>query len=94
MRVRWTRTALDNLDGLAGYIERENPPAAARMIERIHSAIQNLAAHPSMGKPGRVPGTRELVVAGTPFIVPYRVRESTIEILRVFHASRRWPDDF
>ena len=94
MRVRWTRTALLNLDGLAEYIAKDNPQAADRMVERIRSAIQNLTIHPSIGRPGRVPNTRELVVTGTPFIIPYRVRESTIEILRVFHASRRWPDDF
>lgn len=94
MKVRWTRTALANLDSLAEYIAQDNPRAAGRMVERIYSAVQNLVRHPAMGRPGRVPGTRELVVSGTSYIVPYRVKESTVEILRVFHAARRWPKDF
>lgn len=51
-----------------------------------------LAEQPSMGRPGRVPGTRELIVAKTRYIVPYRVRGETVEILRVFHTLRRLPD--
>jgi toxin ParE1/3/4 len=51
-----------------------------------------LADNPHMGRPGRVPGTRELVVTRTPYIVPYRVRGDTLEILRVYHGARRWPD--
>jgi toxin ParE1/3/4 len=47
-----------------------------------------------MGRPGRVPGTRELVVSDTPFILPYRVRDSAVEILAVFHGARQWPEQF
>ena len=61
------------------------------MVERIRSAVQNLARHPALGRTGRVSGTRELVVSGTPYIVPYRVRGRTGEILRVFHSARKWP---
>jgi len=47
-----------------------------------------------MGRPGRVPSTRELVIPSTPYLVPYWVRDDCIEVLRVFHAARRWPVDF
>ena len=69
--------------------------AAKRMLARIHAIVETLLpATPTVGRPGRVDGTRELVVSGTPFIVPYRVQARTIQILRVYHGARRWPDDF
>ena len=94
MRGRWLRRALENLDDEAAYIARDDPHAAARTVERIATSIERLAAHPVSGRPGRVPGTRELVVSGTLYIVPYRVRGETVEILRVFHGARRWPEKF
>jgi len=90
--IRWTRTALKNLDDEATFIARDNPRAAAGLVTRILEAVDALAAHPAMGRAGRVPGTRELVVPGTPYIVPYRVRRGAVEVLRVFHAARRWPN--
>ncbi len=92
MRVRWLRTALRNLDDEAAYIARGDPEAAARTVERIRQAVDHLTAHPEIGRPGRVSGTRELVVAGTPYIIPYRVKRDSVEIFRVFHAARRWPE--
>jgi toxin ParE1/3/4 len=92
VRVRWLRRALRNLDEEAEYIARDNPAAAARTVLRIATAVEQLTNHPASGRIGRVPGTRELVVTGTPFIVPYRVRGDAVEILRVFHAARKWPD--
>ena len=94
MRVRWLKAALKNLDEEAEYIARDDPRAAARIVERIATTVERLATHPASGRPGRVPGTRELVVAGTPYIVPYRVIRDTIEILRIFHAARKWPAKF
>lgn len=82
MIVRWTRTALANLNDLAEYIAQDNPRAAAHMVARILSSIEKLKAHPSIGRPGRVPNTRELVISGTPYIIPYRVKGSHIELLR------------
>ncbi len=92
MRVRWLRRALRNLDEEAEYIARDDPDAAARTVQRIVTAVAQLTTHPASGRIGRVPGTRELVVTGTPYIVPYRVRGDAVEILRVFHAARKWPD--
>ncbi|MGB8681559.1 MAG: type II toxin-antitoxin system RelE/ParE family toxin [Candidatus Binatus sp.] len=94
MHVRWLRAALTNLDHEAEYIARDDPNAAARTVRRIAIAVDRLAAHPASGHIGRVPGTRELVVSGTAYIVPYRVRGETVEILRVFHAARKWPEQF
>jgi toxin ParE1/3/4 len=92
MRVKWTRRALRALDEITEYIARDRPLAAQRMFERVQEAVISLAAHPDLGRQGRVPGTRELIVAGTPFIIPYRVREDDVEILSVLHAARRWPE--
>ena len=92
MRVRWLRRALRNLDEEADYIARDNPDAGARTALRIATAVEQLTSHPASGRIGRVPGTRELIVTGTPYIVPYRVRGDAVEILRVFHAARKWPN--
>jgi addiction module RelE/StbE family toxin len=85
---------LKNLDEEAEYIARDNPQAAESLVKRVLDAVDMLTEHPSIGRPGRVSGTRELVIADTPYLVPYRVKGKTVEILRVFHGSRRWPSDF
>jgi toxin ParE1/3/4 len=92
MRVRWLRKALRNLDAEASYIATDDPAAARLVVARVLAAVATLADQPGLGRPGRVPGTRELVVPKTRYIVPYRVRRETVEILRVFHASRRLPE--
>jgi toxin ParE1/3/4 len=94
VQVRWLKRALKNLDDEAAYIACDDLPAAARMVERIASAVDQLASHPALGRPGRVPGTRELVISGTPYIVPYRIQGDTVEVLRVFHGARKWPAKF
>jgi toxin ParE1/3/4 len=94
VQVRWLRAALANLDAEAEYIARDNPGAAARVVQAITQAVDGLKQYPAMGRPGRITGTRELVVSGTPYIVPYRVRENEVEIVRIFHAARRWPTKF
>ena len=100
MRVRWLRTALRNLDDEAAYIAKNDPQAAVRTVERIRRAVDRLSVHPEIGRSGRVSGTRELVVPDTPYIIPYRVKADWVEILRVFHGTRRghgtrrWPKRF
>lgn len=94
MRVRWLRQAVTNLTSEAEYIARDNPDAAVRTVAKIIRSAEALKRFPSMGRPGRVAGTRELVITGTPYVVPYRIRDNGIELLRVFHASRKWPDRF
>ena len=91
-RLRWLRKALRNLDAEATFISTDDPNAARRVVSRVLAAVELLAEQPGLGRPGRVPGTRELIVPKTRYIVPYRVRGDSIEILRVFHASRRLPE--
>ena len=94
MRLRWTRLAEDDLNNIAAYIGQDSPAAAARVIlELIDQTESSLVRHPAIGRPGRVIGTRELVIGSLPYIIPYRVRDGDIEILRVLHTSRRWPSD-
>jgi addiction module RelE/StbE family toxin len=93
VKVAWTRLALKDLDSAYGYIADENPSAAARTIERIRKAVTAVSRHPEIGRPGRVEGTRELIIPGTPFIVAYRVKAKRIELLSVIHGARRWPDE-
>jgi toxin ParE1/3/4 len=94
VRVRWLRAALKNLDEEAEHIAQDSPAAAAKMVIAITEAVNFLARHPAIGRPGRVAGTRELVVSGTPYIIPYRVRGSSVEVLRIFHGARKWPEGF
>lgn len=91
MRVRWLRRALQNLDAEAAYIAQDSPKSAAGFVRHLPESADLLAAHLQMGRPGRVPGTRELVITRFPYILPYRVRNETVEILRVFHTARKWP---
>lgn len=91
MRVRWLLRALTNLEAEAKYIARDSPAAASRTVAGIQRAVERLADYPASGRPGRLPGTRELVVPDTPYVIPYRLRGETVEILRVFHAARKWP---
>jgi toxin ParE1/3/4 len=92
MRVRWLRTALRNLDEEASFIAADDAVAARLVVGRVLRAVAQLAEQPGLGRPGRVPGTRELIVSKTRYIVPYRVQGDTVEVLRVFHTSRRLPD--
>ena len=92
MRLRWTKRAERDLDEIAKYIGQDGLAAAARVaLELIDQVETNLPAHPAIGRPGRVLGTRELVIGRLPYVLPYRVREMDIEILRVLHTSRRLP---
>lgn len=94
MRLRWTRRAEKDLDGIAAYVGVDSPAAAARVILELIDQVESLLPkYPAAGRPGRVLGTRELVIRGLPYVVPYRVRHKDVEILRVLHTARRWPDD-
>lgn len=92
MKIRWLRTALNNLNREAEYIAEESPRTAELILRRIEKAVSLLAKQPSLGRPGRVYGTRELVVPKTRYIIPYRVKNNYVEILRVFHTSRKLPE--
>lgn len=95
MNIVWSPEAIEDLISLRAYIAEQSPAGAQRVALRILHDIEHLLpANPHLGRPGRVPGTRELVVPQTPYIVPYRAQGETIQILRVYHGARRWPDSF
>ncbi len=96
MKIRWLRKALENIEQEVAYISRENPVAANEFVQRIYNSVSLLANNPTLGHPGRIPDTRELVVPDTHYIIPYRVvpRLKQIEILRVFHTSRKPPQNW
>ena len=92
MQIIWLKTALKNLDELAEYIAQESPQAASQVVEAIETQVNLLATQPALGRPGRVLGSRELVISNTHYLVPYRIKNNAVEILRVFHTSRRPPN--
>jgi addiction module RelE/StbE family toxin len=94
MEIVWRRTALDDLESIRAFIAHDNPAAAVRVHAAIRKAVDPLAELPHVGRPGRVDGTRELVLAGLPYVVVYRVADSQVRILAVIHASRQWPASF
>ena len=94
MTLTWTRTALQDLKHLHDYIADDNPDAARRMVSRIREAASRLRRNPHMGRSGRVPETRELVIAGTLYIVVYRIEGQQVQIVAVLHGAQRWPDSF
>jgi toxin ParE1/3/4 len=96
MRIRWLDRAESDLAELFDYLLERNPRAARRVYDAIRDQVSKLAEHPGIGRPGRVAGTRELVISGTPYIVAYTVdrRAGIVVVLRVLHGARRWPDVF
>lgn len=93
MTLIWSPESIRDLIALRAHIAEQDPAAAKRVALHILLCVEGLLAeHPKLGASGRVPGTRELVIPKTPYIIPYRVRDSRIEIVRVYHSSRRWPD--
>lgn len=92
MTVVWSRRAVGHLVALRDYIAQDNPRAANQVALRILDAVELLRGQQHIGRPGRIVGTRELVVAGTAYVIPYRVRENRLELLAVFHGRQEWPD--
>jgi toxin ParE1/3/4 len=95
MTIRWAKDATRHLAAAHSYIATDNPKAADRLVSTITETVGHLSSHPLAGREGRVKGTRELVVANTPYIVAYRIKnKNTIQVLAVLHGKRRWPDSF
>jgi toxin ParE1/3/4 len=91
MRIRWTEGAFRNLDQVEEYIAQDNPSAAVATVNRIIDSALMLADYPTIGKRGRERGTRELVVAGLPFIIIYAVHHEDLIIIRVLHTAIKYP---
>ena len=88
MRLLWSQPALSDLRALHAYIAKDNERAADAMVTRtVDRAERQLLRMPESGRPGRIAKTRELILSGTPYILPYRIVGDTIQILRVFHSQ-------
>jgi toxin ParE1/3/4 len=94
MKVVLSPQARADLREIFLYIAEDNSHAARLILTRIKERVAELANNPHIGRPGRVPGTRELVISKTPYLVPYQVSGDTLQILRVYHGSRQWPEHF
>jgi toxin ParE1/3/4 len=91
VNIIWSPRAIDHLAHLRAYIAQDNPKAANRVAAALLNAVERLAELPNLGRPGRVAGTRELVVPGTPYVIPYRVRGDRLEVIAVLHGRQKWP---
>jgi len=94
VRVRWTEPAAAALGRIQDYIANENPRAAFEVVQRIRIAVSQLATHPKSGRTGRVRGTYELIIHDLRYIVAYRIKKNEVQILSVYHTSRKWPETF
>ncbi|WP_420237115.1 type II toxin-antitoxin system RelE/ParE family toxin [Telmatobacter bradus] len=88
MKVFWSPLAIEDLEAIHAYIAEENPSAARKIAQIICSAAEKLADFPELGRAGRVTGTRELVVAGTAYIVVYARVENELWLVNVLHGRR------
>jgi toxin ParE1/3/4 len=93
LRLEWSVFAQADRKAIFDYIEADNPRAAVAIDDRIQARVWGLEQFPEMGRPGRIDGTRELVVNRTPYIAAYRVIGDTVRILRVLHGAQQWPDE-
>ena len=87
MSIVWTTLARQDVNAIWDFMEQRNPDAAEMIDSEILRAVEGLLQFPKRGKPGRVKGTRELVVLGLPYVVVYLFGESRIVILRVLHGA-------
>ena len=92
MHIRWTVPAAQDLTNISDYIGTRDGPALARRVAlTIFERVDTLTAFPRRGRPGRVPNTRELVIAGLPYVAVYRLKGDVIEVARVLHGAQQWP---
>ena len=92
MQIRWTEQAVADLQSLRSYIEKDKPEAAKQFVLKIISIVENdLVLQPGIGRPGRKAGTKELIISGTPYFIPYRIKDNWLEIIRGLHGAMRWP---
>ncbi len=94
MKLLWSAFAMSDRDAIFTAIESRNPRAAVAVDEQIEAAAGRLAQFPQSGRPGRVPGTRELVIRRTRYVAAYTVTADAVRILRVLHGARLWPESF
>ena len=90
MELFWTPEAIQDRDDIYNHIEADNPLAALALDELFSEKALYLIEHPSLGRTGRVSGTRELVTHQN-YILIYDVIDGLVRVLRILHASRQWP---
>jgi toxin ParE1/3/4 len=90
MRLRWTSAAANDLETISGYLHRQNPQIAQQTVRRLYAEIRELSRFPSRGRPGREPGTRELILSGLPYVIIFRTGDQVVEILRIYNGSQNW----
>ena len=91
MTTVWSRRAIRDLIALRSRIAKDSEENAAAESTRILQAVELLQLQPRLGRLGRLPGTRELVITGTPYIIPYSIRDGGLVLLGIFHGRQRWP---
>ncbi|MGI8926586.1 MAG: type II toxin-antitoxin system RelE/ParE family toxin [Tepidiformaceae bacterium] len=89
----WSPQARLEATEVREFISRNNPTAAQAVARRIGAATGRLRQHPNIGRSGSQAGTREVVVTGTPYVIVYRVVKGRVEILRLRHGARLWPEE-
>lgn len=94
MQIKWLKKSIHNLDEVYDFLVKDNPSIARDVIKEIYRSTQLLLDNPALGRPGRVPDTRELILSRYPYLIPYRVKNGNIEILRVFHTKRNLPQSW
>ncbi|MED5609005.1 type II toxin-antitoxin system RelE/ParE family toxin [Pseudomonas sp. JH-2] len=90
MKVLWTPQAEQDRSDIWDYIAVDNPSAAVRMDELFSRMAGALTQFPQRGKPGRIPGTRELIPHEHHRLV-YQVEDEVVRILALVHTARHWP---
>jgi toxin ParE1/3/4 len=93
LHLEWSQFALADREAIFDFIEADSPRAAVAMDDRIQEHVERLRQFPETGRPGRIEGTRELVIDRTPYIAAYQIIETKVRILRVLHGARLWPED-
>ena len=91
MKIAWTTAARRDVNAIWDHIEADNPAAAELVDSAILKAVGGLERHPRRGRPGQVPGTRELVVPGLPYVVVYGANPDRVVVFRVLHGAMDWP---
>jgi toxin ParE1/3/4 len=90
MKITWSPASLMDIQSAYEYVAKDNLRAAEELVVTIDAAVQQLRRFPKMGREGRAPNSRELVISGTPFFVSYALGEDEIELLAVIHGARQW----
>ena len=91
MRLRWSTPAAQDLYNIVLHIQQDNPAAADKVAQTLYDGCDKLGDLPRRGRKGRMEGTRELIFAGLPYIVVYRIQDQDLEILRIYHGAQDWP---